>query len=169
MWNARLAKAFAAILVSLCFPTQSGISAEPPKAQTTIAGRVDQVFVQTNLDAIKVGGWSSPDTAVLAQMTIDLESASLLIITFSATGSTHEGENQPTIACMVDTTTPCQPPNQVYFVTRNIWDSRSFTWVVHSATRGKHTVSIGASWLPARPSPPSTFINRTLVIEAAKL
>lgn len=74
MRDPRVLKVFAAVLPLLLLVVEASISAEPPKTQTTSAGRVEQVFVQTSSDAIGVGGWGPPDTAVLAGMTVDLAS-----------------------------------------------------------------------------------------------
>jgi hypothetical protein len=167
-------------LLPLFFLAEEGISAEPPKPQTFSAGRVDQVFAQTTSDSIRVGGWDpASDKAVLAQVTFSLESTSLLIVTFSATGATvprssdqspNQLVTQPEIACTVDDTTPCQRGRgTAAFLLGHLWDSRSFTWIVPGVGKGKHTISIGASWLPPRPGPFGTFFDRTLVVAAAKL
>jgi hypothetical protein len=176
----KLRGALVIALLPLFFLAEEGISAEPPKPQTFSAGRVDQVFAQTTSDSIRVGGWDpASDKAVLAQVTFSLESTSLLIVTFSATGATvprssdqspNQLVTQPEIACTVDDTTPCQRGRgTAAFLLGHLWDSRSFTWIVPGVGKGKHTISIGASWLPPRPGPFGTFFDRTLVVAAAKL
>lgn len=170
MRNPTGAKVFVLSFSLVFFAVEASVSAGAPKTQSTGAQRVEQVFAQTSSEPIRVGGWGNPppDTAVLAQMTVDPASSSLLIITFSATVATGKGTVQPTITCKIDTLIPCEP-RQVYFLASDILDSRSFTWIVHKASKGKHKVTISASWLPARPTPPVTFYNRTLVIEAARI
>jgi hypothetical protein len=168
----KLRGAIAVAFLPLFFLAEGSFSAEPPKSQTSSAGRVEQVFGQTNIDPIEVGWPPAPSNGVLAQMTVDLESASLLVITFSATASRTNDQRTtaPNIACTIDDTTPCQPGRETQtFLLGNLWDSRSFTWIAPRVGKGKHTLSIGASWAPARPAPNITFLDRTMVVAAAKL
>jgi hypothetical protein len=82
--------------------------------------------------------------------------------------------SQPTAAvvetgltCDIDGT-PCQPNfNGVQFLYPNFCcDARSFTWVVHSATNGPHTVTI--SWTTLNTG--TSFVqNRSLVVQAARI
>lgn len=177
MQKARLIRFSPAVVLSLAIMAASGMSAESPRIQTISAGRVEQVFAQVYPDPVRVGGWNEPDNVVLAQITINLENASLLVITFSAVAATlaspgsrsgNTVETQADIACMVDDTLPCQP-RAVYFRAPSFWYAQSFTWIAHGVSKGKHTVSIGASYKPARPSPAPAFHSRILVVEAAKL
>jgi hypothetical protein len=168
----KLRGALVIALLPLFFLAEGGISAEPPKSQTFSAGRVEQVFAQTNSDTIELGWPPASPSGALAQMTLNLESASLLVITITALGYAKAPDQvvtQPNIRCTIDNTTPCQGYRDVYFRLANSVDSHSFTWIVPSAAKGRHTITIDATWAPARPAPPSTFFDRTLVVAAAKL
>ena len=137
--------------------------------QTTDAGRVEQVSASsTSVPAT----FSNPSGAFqpLDSMTVDLKHDSLLVITFSARGTVQPsgGPSVPIVfvKCEIDGT-PCQPNfNPVEFLYPQFCcDTRSFTWVVHAAGKGNHTVTI----LWGMGNPTSAIItNRTLVVEAAR-
>ena len=137
--------------------------------QTTNAARVEQVFASsTSVEAT----FSNPSGAFqpLDSMKVNLRFDSLLVITFSARGTVAPSPGPIPIVfvkCQIDGT-PCQPNfNPVEFLYPQFCcDTRSFTWVVHAARRGNHTVTI----LWGMGNPTSTVItNRTLVVEAARL
>jgi hypothetical protein len=136
---------------------------------TTSAGSTRQTFVTTTSASATCVNPPGPCGA-LVSLPIDLRFTSLLTITFSARGVV----SQPTTAvvetqlsCDIDGT-PCQPDtNSVEFLYPNFCcDTRSFTWVVHSASTGPHTVTI--SWTTANTGT-SLISNRSLVVQAALL
>jgi hypothetical protein len=160
-----LPKVFVFALLVIFALAEGGASDQPQALQMN--GRVEQVFAVTNSGSIEVESWTA-GPKVLAQLALNLSSPSFLIITFSATGATDAHESsQPTIACMIDGTTPCEP-GEALFLLSNLWDSRSFTWVIRKVGRGMHTIRIDATMATARPTPPSRIRNNTLVVEAAR-
>jgi hypothetical protein len=96
----------------------------------------------------------------------------MLFVTFSARGTVAgptSGSTVPIvfINCEIDGV-KCQPnSNPVEFLyPQGCCDSRSFTWIVHSAAAGAHTVRI----LWGMGNPTSAYLsNRTLAIQAARL
>jgi hypothetical protein len=135
--------------------------------QTTNAGPVGQVFASTTSTPAT---FSNPSGAFqpLDSMTVNLRFNSLLVISFGARGSVAPSTTATPIVfvkCQIDGT-PCQPNfNPVEFLYPQFCcDTRSFTWVVHAASIGTHTVTI----LWGMGNPTSAIIsNRTLVVEAA--
>jgi hypothetical protein len=134
--------------------------------QTTNAP-VGQVFASTTSTPAT---FSNPSGAFqpLDSMTVNLRFNSLLVISFGARGSVAPSTTATPIVfvkCQIDGT-PCQPNfNPVEFLYPQFCcDTRSFTWVVHAASIGTHTVTI----LWGMGNPTSAIIsNRTLVVEAA--
>ncbi len=134
---------------------------------TTSAGATERTFATTTSAGASCVNPPGPCGA-LVSLPIDLKRSSLLTITFGARGTV----SQPTTAivetalnCDLDGT-PCQPDsNSVEFLYPNFCcDARSFTWVVHSASAGPHTVTI--SWTTLNTGT-SLVQNRSLVVQAA--
>jgi len=135
---------------------------------TGCAGRVEHVFASSTSQGAT---FSNPSGSFqpLDSMTIDLKSDSLLVVTFSARGTVAPSAGPMPIVfvkCEIDGT-PCQPnSNPVEFLYPPFCcDTRSFTWVVHAAGRGIHTVTI--LWGMGNPTS-AVITNRTLVVEAAR-
>lgn len=136
---------------------------------TTEAGRTEQTFATTTSIPAECVNPPGPCGA-LVSLPIDLDRDSLLVITFSARGVVF----QPTPAtvetgvdCYIDGT-PCQPNfNGVQFLyPKFCCDARSFTWVVHAASKGPHTVTINWTTLNTGSS---LIQNRSLVVQAARI
>lgn len=157
--------------VAAGFVLPSTSTAQPPR--TTAAGAVEQTFALTTSAPAAYSTASGatqpmPGTA----LNFSLRNASMLIVTFSARGTVApptSGSMVPIvfIRCEIDAA-PCQPnTNSVEFLyPQYCCDTRSFTWIVHSATPGPHTVRI--LWGMGNPTA-AHLSNRTLAIEAARL
>ena len=138
--------------------------------QTTNTGRVEQVFaLTTSQEAV----FSNPSGAFqpLESMTIDLKADSMLVITFSARGvvAPSGGPSIPIVfvKCEIDGGSSCQPnTNAVEFLYPQFCcDTRSFTWIVHAAGKGIHTIAI--HWGMGNPTF-AIITNRAVVVEAAR-
>ena len=166
-----LRSAFVAALaaVSVFLPRSS--DAQP--TTTTAAGPVEQAFaVTTSTPATYTLPSGAMQPMPATSLSVSLKFPSMLVVTFSARGTVAgptSGVAVPIvfIRCEIDGT-PCQPnTNTVEFLYPQ-WccDSRSFTWIVHSATAGPHTVRI--NWGMGNPTS-AHLSNRTLAIQAARL
>ena len=140
---------------------------------TTAAGTVEQAFaVTTSATATYATPSGAMQPMPATSLNIALNFRSMLIVTFAARGTVAgptSGVAVPIvfIECEIDGT-PCQPNfNNVEFLyPKGCCDSRSFTWIVHSAAAGAHTVRI----LWGMGNPTSAYLsNRTLAIQAARL
>lgn len=150
-----------------------GATAAAQATTTSAAGQVDQAFAITTSAAAT---YSTPSGAFQpmpdAALNISLQRPSMLIITFSARGTVAPPSSGSTIPivflrCEIDGA-PCQPnANSVEFLYPQFCcDTRTFTWIVHSASPGAHTVQI--LWGMGNPTS-AHLSNRTLAIEAARL
>ncbi len=142
-------------------------------AQVTSAGAVHQAFAATTSASAT---YSNPSGAFQplpgSSLNITLRLPSMLVVTFSARGSVAgpaTGATVPIvfIKCQIDNA-PCEPDqNSVEFLyPQGCCDSRSFTWIVHAATKGAHTIQI--LWGMGNPTS-AVVSNRTLAVEAAQL
>jgi hypothetical protein len=141
-------------------------------AQTTSAGAVDQAFAVTTSAAAT---YSTPSGAFQplpgSSLSVRLRLPSMLIVTFSARGTVQPpttGSMVPIVfvKCEIDNAA-CQPDaNSVEFLYPQFCcDVRSFTWIVHSAATGSHTVQI--QWGMGNPTS-AVVTNRTLAVVAAR-
>lgn len=160
-----IAAVWSVSLVALAFPGAL--------AQTTSAGAVHQAFAVTTSAAAT---YATPSGAFQAlpgsSLNLRLRLPSMLIVTFSARGTVQPpttGSMVPIVfvKCEIDNA-PCQPDaNPVEFLYPQFCcDARSFTWVVHSAAKGAHTIQI--LWGMGNATS-AVVSNRTLAIEAAQL
>lgn len=169
MQNVAAKRVFVIALLTLFALGEGSVLAQT--LQTTSAGRVEQVFALTTSGAAT---FSNPSGAFqsLDSMTVDLKFDSLLVITFSARGTVQPPTPPATqipivfVKCKIDGS-PCQPDfNSVEFLYPQFCcDTRSFTWVVHAAKKGIHTLTI--LWGMGNPTS-AVITNRTLVVEAAR-
>ena len=140
--------------------------------QISSAGRVEQVFALTTSETAV---YEDPTGRIVSMpstsLVVDLKQDSLLLITFCARGSARPSGTKVIpivfINCEIDGK-PCSPNiNTIeYHYPQYCCDSRSFTWVVHKAGRGKHTIEI--KWGMGNPTE-IVISQRTLTIEAATL
>jgi hypothetical protein len=147
-------------------------SSNPQRLQITHGGRVEQVFALTDSSGISYENPSGrmepmPSTS----LDLDLKQDSLLIITFCARGTVRPSGSKVIpfafIKCELDGI-PCSPDiNPIeYHYPQYCCDSRSFTWVVHKAKKGKHKLVM--IWGMGNPT--SIGISqRTLVVQAVAL
>ena len=148
-------------------------SSEAQLTTTTAAGPVEQAFaVTTSVTAAYTvpSGAMQPMPATL--LNISLKYPSMLIVTFSARGVVAPPSSGATIPivfvnCEIDGV-PCQPNGNTeeFLYPQYCCDTRSFTWIVHSAAAGAHTVRI--VWGMGNPTA-AYVTNRTLAIQAARL
>lgn len=158
-------RVYAAILLTLLFMGEGNVSAQG--VQTASAGGVEQVFTFNVAAPLTIS--TLPATTVVAQMTVNVEHSSLLVISFSAEGGNGTtSQVRLDLSCTIDNMpTPCEPGQVRFaynpFVTSN---TQSFTWVVPNVARGTHSISIQAG---VEGIAFVTMPVRTLVIEAANL
>jgi hypothetical protein len=126
------------------------------------------VFASTTSDtAIYLD--QSGSFADLDSLNVHLIFKSMLVITFSARGTVAPSGSELIpivfVECEIDGI-PCTPDfNSVEFLYPQFCcDTRSFTWIVHSAATGNHTVSI--RWGMGNPTS-AAVSNRTLLVESA--
>ena len=155
-------------LVAICCAVAAPIClAQIP--QTSRAGQVERVFASTSSAAAQ---YSNPSGQFqrLESVKVALQSDSVLVIHFSAQGSVAPTTGPVPVVfirCEIDGA-PCEPNHNplTFFYPQYCCDVRSFTWVVHKARRGSHSVDI--LWGMGNATS-ATITNRTLVVEAAKL
>ena len=138
---------------------------------TTAADTIRQVFALTESASAT---YSDPSGAFVpmpaTSLTVTLDQASMVTITFSARGVVAPSSGPIPIVfikCEIDGQ-PCEPnTNPVEFLYPQFCcDTRSFTWVAPRVDRGSHT--IGIMWGMGNPTSASVT-NRTLLVEAARL
>jgi len=152
--------------------------ASPQQLVISQAGPVDQVFALTNSETstISYPGHVAPIPGTTLE--IDLANASLLVITYSMrvylvqqAGTTIYGPPGPImlVRCEFDGKSCAPNGNDQEFGNNLGWgDARSFTWVVHKAKKGAHTVAILGGL--ANPNNVQAYVtNRSLVVQAARL
>jgi len=147
-------------------------SSDAQPTTTTAAGPVEQAFAVTTSATATYTFPPAMQPMPATFLNISLKFPSMLIVTFSARGDVAgptSGHMIPIvfIKCEIDAA-PCQPNfNTVEFLyPEYCCDTRSFTWIVHSAAAGAHTVRI----LWGMGNPTAAYVtNRTLAIQAARL
>jgi len=142
------------------------------QVEATDARGVTRVFALTTSDsAIYSNSSGAFELMPSTELTINLRTDSMLVITFSARGSVAPPSDTRIpivfVKCEIDGI-PAEPNfNSVEFLYPQFCcDTRSFTWVVHSAEAGTHTIKI--LWGMGNPTL-AVVTNRTLVVEAARL
>ena len=139
------------------------------------AGRVEQVFALTNSGPTMISFPAQMQPIPETSMAIRLAQDSLLTITYSmrvfliASGRTF-GPPGPMmlVRCELDGVSCAPNGNDIEFGNNLGWgDARAFTWVVHYAKHGIHTVAILGGM--ANPNNAESGItNRSLIVNAAK-